>query len=116
MNDHILRSALAVLLGLSVTGAALAQPHHDANHAGSVGTISSSMKQADGTIRKVDVAAGKLKIAHGPLEGLGMPPMTMAFRVAEQTMLEMVKVGDRIRFVPAQVGGDLIVTSLELVH
>ena len=42
--------------------------------------------------------------------------MTMAFRVAERAMLEMVKVGDKIRFVPAQVGGELVVIGLEVVR
>lgn len=117
MNDRILRSAaLAVLLGLPVTGAVFAQSHHGADHAASGGSTSSSTKPADGTVRKVDSAAGKLTIAHGPLEGLGMPAMTMAFRVAEQAMLEKVKVGDRVRFVPAHGGGDLIVTSLEVIR
>ncbi|MBN9025836.1 MAG: copper-binding protein, partial [Rhizobiales bacterium] len=37
---------------------------------------SDSAKQADGTVRKVDTTTGKLTIAHGPLEGLGMPSMT----------------------------------------
>lgn len=115
MNDRLLRStALAVLLGFSLSGAVLAQTHHDSGHAGSA--TQTSTRQADGTIRKVDTATGKLTIAHGPLEALGMPSMTMAFRVAERAMLESVKVGDKIRFVPAQVGGDLTVLSLEVVR
>lgn len=116
MNHRILRStALAVLLGLPFGSAALAQTHlHDSGHAAP--TSSDSARQADGTVRKVDTTTGKLTIAHGPLEGLGMPSMTMAFRVAERAMLEMVKVGDKIRFVPAQVGGELVVIGLEVVR
>lgn len=116
MNDRILRStALAVLLGLPLGGAALAQTHHhDSGHAASA--TADSAKQADGTVRKVDTTTGKLTIAHGPLEALGMPSMTMAFRVAERAMLEIVKAGDKIRFVPAQVGGELVVTRLEVVR
>jgi len=34
-----------------------------------------------GEVRKVDAAAGKLTIRHGPLENLGMGPMTMVFKV-----------------------------------
>ena len=116
MNDGILRStALVILLGLPAGGAALAQTHHhDSGHAGSA--TASTTRQADGTIRKVDTATGKLTITHGPLEGLGMPSMTMAFRVAERAMLESVKVGDKIRFVPAQAGGELTVISLEVIR
>ncbi|MDP9646758.1 Cu/Ag efflux protein CusF [Paraburkholderia caledonica] len=32
-----------------------------------------------GEVQKVDAAAGKLTIRHGPLENLGMGPMTMVF-------------------------------------
>lgn len=116
MNDRTLRStALAVLLGLPFGSPVLAQTHpHDSGHAAPA--TAASAKPADGTVRKVDATTGKLTIAHGPLEGLGMPSMTMAFRVAERAMLEIVKVGDRIRFVPAQVGGELVVTRLEVVR
>lgn len=116
MNDRILRStALAIILGFPAGGAVLAQAHHhDSGHAGSA--TASSTRQADGTVRKVDTATGKLTIAHGPLEGLGMPSMTMAFGVAERAMLESVKVGDKIRFVPAQVGGDLTVIRLQVIR
>lgn len=116
MNDRIIRStALAVLMGLPFGSAVLAQTHHHDSGHGAPAT-SASTRQADGMVRKVDTATGKLTIAHGPLEVLGMPSMTMAFRVAERAMLEMVKVGDRIRFVPAQVGGELTVIRLEVVR
>lgn len=115
MNERILRStALVVLLALPVSGAVLAQTRHDSGHAGSA--AQSSTRLVDGTIRKVDTTRGKLTIAHGPLEGLDMPAMTMAFRVAERVMLDMVKVGDKIRFVPAQVDGELTVLRLEVVR
>ena len=70
----------------------------------------------EGTVKKIDKSAGKLTIAHGPLEALGMPPMTMAFRAAEPGLLEQVKVGDRIRFAVEKVRGALTVTAVEVVQ
>ena len=69
--------------------------------------------RSEGEIRKVDPAAGKLTIRHGPLVNLGMPGMTMVFRVKDPDWLKQVKVGDRIKFVAEQVNGVLTVTTLE---
>ncbi|KVK86446.1 RND transporter [Burkholderia ubonensis] len=66
-----------------------------------------------GEIRKVDTAAGKLTIKHGPLENLGMDAMTMVFKVKDAAMLSQVKAGDRIDFVADEVNGALTVTKLQ---
>ncbi|KVC62156.1 RND transporter [Burkholderia stagnalis] len=66
-----------------------------------------------GEIRKVDAAAGKLTIKHGPLENLGMDAMTMVFKVKDPAMLSQVKVGDTIDFVAEDVNGALTVTKLQ---
>ncbi|MBL8470812.1 MAG: copper-binding protein [Rhodocyclaceae bacterium] len=70
-------------------------------------------KMSEGTIKKVDKAAGKITIAHGSLENLNMPGMTMAFAVKDKAMLDQVKVGDKVHFVADSVNGALIVTKLE---
>ncbi|KVD43996.1 RND transporter [Burkholderia ubonensis] len=66
-----------------------------------------------GEIRKVDTAAGKLTIKHGPLENLGMDAMTMVFKVKDAAMLSQVKAGDKIDFVADEVNGALTVTKLQ---
>ncbi|OJA72227.1 RND transporter [Burkholderia ubonensis] len=66
-----------------------------------------------GEIRKVDAAAGKLTIKHGPLENLGMDAMTMVFKVKDTAMLSQVKAGDKIDFVADEVNGALTVTKLQ---
>lgn len=70
-------------------------------------------KMSEGTIKKVDKAVGKITIAHGPLENLGMPGMTMAFAVKDKAMLDQVKAGDKVHFVAENVNGALTVTTLE---
>ncbi|MFM0671000.1 copper-binding protein [Paraburkholderia sediminicola] len=66
-----------------------------------------------GEVRKVDAAAGKLTIKHGPLENLGMDAMTMVFKVKDPAMLSQVKSGDRIDFIADEVDGVLTVVKLE---
>jgi Cu/Ag efflux protein CusF len=69
---------------------------------------------SEGEIRKIDKDTGKLTIKHGEIKNLGMPPMTMVFRVKEASMLEKVKAGDAVRFNVEKIGGQYTVTALEL--
>ncbi|MBI4754310.1 MAG: copper-binding protein [Betaproteobacteria bacterium] len=71
---------------------------------------------SEGTVKKVDKSAGKVTLAHGPLANLGMPAMTMVFRVKDAAWLDQMQAGDRIRFIAEQVGGALTVVHFELVQ
>ena len=77
------------------------------------GAATMSQPMAEGTVKKLDKSAGKLTIAHGPLENLGMPGMTMVFRAKDAAMLDQVKAGDKIRFTAERIGGAFTVTALE---
>jgi Cu/Ag efflux protein CusF len=66
-----------------------------------------------GEVLKVDKAQGKVTLKHGPLDNLGMPGMTMAFKVGDPRMLDRVKQGDKVRFVAESVKGTLTVTAIE---
>lgn len=68
---------------------------------------------SEGEVKKVDKDAGRLTIKHGPLNNLGMPGMTMAFKVQDANMLDRVKAGDRVRFRVERVNGAMVVTRLE---
>jgi Cu(I)/Ag(I) efflux system protein CusF len=71
---------------------------------------------AEGEVRRVDPAAKKLTIRHGPLPKLDMPAMTMVFQVSDPALLEQVKPGDRIRFDAEKVDGNYRVTKIEPVR
>ncbi|MDD5175442.1 MAG: copper-binding protein [Sterolibacterium sp.] len=68
---------------------------------------------ADGLVKKVDKPAGKVTIAHGQLVNLGMPAMTMAFRVKNTAWLDQMKDGDKIRFMADKVDGAYTVVHFE---
>jgi Cu(I)/Ag(I) efflux system protein CusF len=70
----------------------------------------------DGEVKKVDKEGGKITIKHGPLINLGMPGMTMMFPVADPTLLDRVKEGDKIKFRAENVGGTLTVTKIDVVR
>jgi len=94
--------------------AALAVSSISTSHAqaAGAGATTPDMMSA-GEVRKVDKAAGKITIKHGPLSNIGMDAMTMVFRVKDPAMLEQVNAGDRIRFIAEQPNGQLTVTRME---
>ncbi len=70
-------------------------------------------EMSHGEVKKVDTAAGKLTIKHGPLKNLGMGAMTMVFKAANPAMLAQLNVGDKIDFVAEEVNGALTVVKLQ---
>jgi Cu(I)/Ag(I) efflux system protein CusF len=65
---------------------------------------------ADGTVKKIDEAAGKITLDHGPIRNLDMEePMTMVFKAA---MLRSLKVGDRVTFEADRVNGQITVIGI----
>ncbi len=82
---------------------------------GETGTDSIDGGQAmpAGLVKKVDKAAGKVTISHGPIENLGMPKMTMVYRVKDPAMLDRLEEGDKILFVAEKVDGAFTVMSFE---
>ena len=66
-----------------------------------------------GTVKKVDMKAGKVTIIHEELKNLDMPAMTMVFVMAEDGMLEKIREGQVIEFVADRVKGKLTVTEIK---
>ena len=69
-----------------------------------------------GEVVKVDKAAGKVTLKHGPIKKLDMDSMTMVFRVADPAMLDKMKAGDRIEFEADRVNGAITVTKVGKGH
>lgn len=62
-----------------------------------------------GAVKAVDPKAGTVTIAHGPIQALGWPAMTMPFKVASPALLDKVVAGSRVQFTlvgasPPQIG------------
>jgi Cu/Ag efflux protein CusF len=67
-----------------------------------------------GTVKKIDAAGQRIMLAHGPIENLSMPPMTMMFKVKDAAMLKKVKDGDKVLFrVEEDSKGDYVIVSIE---
>lgn len=87
-----------LIIGLAVSSAVLAQQSADLTA---------------GEVRKVDKAAKKITLKHGPIRNLDMPAMTMAFQVKDPALLERVKAGDKVDFAAEKVGDAFVVTRIE---
>lgn len=68
----------------------------------------------DGQVTKIDESAGKITIKHGPIKKLDMDEgMTMVFRVQDPAMLKGLRAGDKIKFEPDRVNGQLTVIKIQ---
>ena len=67
-----------------------------------------------GQVVKVDEAAKKITIKHGPIPKLGMDEgMTMVFAAPDPAMLTAAKAGDKVKFDAERVNGQLTLTRIE---
>lgn len=68
----------------------------------------------DGEVKKLDPKAQTITLAHGPIQNLDMPAMTMVFKLGAPALLKKVKVGDKVKFRAEMPSGALTVTAIEL--
>jgi Cu(I)/Ag(I) efflux system periplasmic protein CusF len=69
---------------------------------------------ATGQVVKVDQAAKKITIKHGPIPKLDMAEgMTMVYAAPDPSMLTTVKAGDKVNFDAQQVNGQYTLTKIE---
>ena len=66
---------------------------------------------ATGVVESIDATAKTITIAHGPVDALGWPGMTMAFQ-APNTDLSSLKAGDNISFEFDSSGMDGTIVSI----
>lgn len=89
----------AALLGLSTLVQAQAAP--------------AASGTAQGEVRKVDKANGKITVKHGEIPALDMPAMTMVFAVRDAAVLDRVKPGDHVTLRVTNENGTLTITDLK---
>ena len=119
----------AALLLASALGLALAQPPapadgHDSHHPvaasaapGAQSTPGNAAadpsEMSEGEITRWDPRTLKVTVRHGELKNLGMPPMTMVFRVQDAGVIGNLRPGDKVRFRAEQQGGGYFITRME---
>jgi Cu/Ag efflux protein CusF len=112
MNRHIILASALLVGASSAFAQATAAPDPGSFHAQAPAAAATG-DFAEGEVRKVDKAAGKITLRHGEIKSLDMPAMTMVFVAGKPEMLDQVKVGDKVRFRAANNGGAFTVTELQ---
>jgi Cu(I)/Ag(I) efflux system protein CusF len=95
--------------------ACLQPGHYDAGMKGAVMVAAEATSKSDmteGEVRKVDKENKKLTLKHAEIKSLGMPSMTMVFRVKDAAMLDQLRPGDPVRFSVEKAGGAIVVTHI----
>jgi Cu/Ag efflux protein CusF len=67
----------------------------------------------DGEVKKIDEAAGKITLKHGPIKNLDMDAMTMVLRVSDPAMLKKVKIGDKVKFEAERAAEGVTITKMQ---
>ena len=80
------------------------------------GSVVAQQATAEGEVRKVDPAAGKITLKHGEIRALDLPPMTMTYRVQDKAALARLQPGDKVRFQASKADGQYTVTAISLAR
>jgi Cu(I)/Ag(I) efflux system protein CusF len=105
-----------ITVALTATAAAFAQTDSMKNmamdqHSGQGAKI--AMHQATGIVKRVDADNGKVTLAHGPVETLNWPAMTMAFGVKDKSLLNKLSVGKSVQVEFEKRGNSYVITSVK---
>ena len=107
----------AVVVALSLTAPAQVHAQSDAmrgtNMTGSGTQAEVKTHKGVGTVKKVDAAAGRVTLAHGPIPSLKWPAMTMGFAVKDKALLGKLAPEKKIEFEFVPQGRDYIITSVK---
>jgi Cu(I)/Ag(I) efflux system periplasmic protein CusF len=105
-----------LLLALGLCAAVTAGAENNPANAVASKQAATAAQLADGEIKKIDPAAGKITLKHGEIKSLAMPPMTMAYAVGKAVALDQLKVGDKVKFSAERSGAGYTVSRIEPVR
>ena len=108
-----LMTAALVATSTLASASVLAQPAMDTS---GIKHHDMSMVMSRGEVKKIDKEAQKITLKHGEIKNMDMPGMTMVFKVLDPSLLEKLKVGDKVNFKVEKRAGAMVVTAIETVQ
>lgn len=102
--------ALSILLAACGENRNSETGNSQAPQAGPVAASAEATYSATGDVTAIE--GDQVTIAHGPVEGLGWPAMTMSFRAESPEMASSVTTGDRVSFDFKEAPGGYSLTSI----
>ena len=76
------------------------------------GEAKAQTHKGTGTVKAIDADKGTLTLAHGPIQSMNWPAMTMTFKAKDTALLEKAKPGANVEFTFVQSGKDFVVTEI----
>lgn len=67
----------------------------------------------EGVVRAIDRQTGRAVLRHGPIANLGIPAMTMSFRVIDPRAFDTIEPGTPVRFAADRVSGVFTIVYIE---
>ena len=124
LASPLLALMLAGAMGPALAQAAASADGHDSHHPattaatpaaqGTPGNAPADQSElSEGEITRWDARTLKVTLRHGEIKNLGMPPMTMVFRVNDASMLAPFRPGDKVRFRVEQKSTGYFITRME---
>ncbi len=112
-----MRYLLAIML-ITAVSAATFFAHHEATgqpSAQAQAPAGAQKKAGTGTglIQQIDRERGAVTIKHGPLQGLGMPGMTMSFQVKDKAILSNLQPMQKVDFELTYDGKSYLITKIK---
>lgn len=107
MKPSLMIAALAAVLSTaSMAAPALAHPGEEHGPSAPAG-------HGQGIVVAMDLSSGMVTLQHGPIPALKLPAATTEFKVNPATLLDSIKVGDKVTFglTMADDGGEI--TAIE---
>ena len=116
-SEASLRGSISRLSSMAADGVADDADH--ANHAGHgdgdapVANDQPAQHVAEGVVKSIDEAEGRVVIAHGPVATLKWPSMTMGFRVSDRKILQGLEPEQEIEFQFIESAGSYQLTTVK---
>ncbi|WP_295754473.1 copper-binding protein [Undibacterium sp.] len=108
-----LKSLLLVTLAVGALQTVYAADHPTETKTDPAASIA-SMDMTEGEVKKIDKSVSKITLKHGDIKNLDMPGMTMVFKVKDPTVLDTLKVGDKVKFRAEKAEGAIFVSSIQI--
>lgn len=113
---NTLAAAALLVIATPFAATAYAQASEPVHAAGMTAETMATAEMTDGEVRKIDKDNQKITLKHGEIKNLGMPGMTMVFKVKDAGVLDAVQVGSKVRFAAEKADGALVVTAIQAVQ
>jgi Cu(I)/Ag(I) efflux system protein CusF len=77
------------------------------------GISKGSAHKANGVVKALDAKKSTVTLAHGPVQSMKWPAMSMTFKVKDKAMLDKLAVDKKVDVEFVQEGKDYVITSVK---